>query len=116
MHPMSSARTAGTTSLWSIASWIFFALTVLFGVAFVTYWQVLRSSSADPQAGPLLGVLMIVGMGAAWQAAYASASIGAVLGLIGVAREDHRTRPAWAALVLNAAFALVTTILLFVLR
>jgi hypothetical protein len=111
----SPTRPAATTSPWSVVSWAFFGFAVLSGLALGTYWLVYRSASDDPQAGPLLGIPMLVGMGAAWAVACASASVGAGLGVIGLLREDHRTKPGWAALLLNAAVALVTAVLIFAL-
>jgi hypothetical protein len=106
---------AQATSAWSVVSWLFFGLVVLASLAFGTYLLVFRSASDDSQAGPIVGIPMLLGMGAAWGVACACASAGAVFGLIGVLRPGHRTRMGLAALALNGAAALVTTVLMFVL-
>jgi hypothetical protein len=106
---------AQATSAWSVVSWLFFGLVVLASVAFGTYLLVFRSASDDAQAGPILGIPMLVGMGAAWGVAWACALTGAVFGLIGVRRPAHRTRMGLGALALNGAAALVTTVLILVL-
>ena len=107
--------TVQSTSIWSVVSWLCFGLVVVLALLFGSSLSVFRSASDDPQAGPLVAIPMLAGMGAAWAVAWACASAGAVFGLVGVLRPAHRTKPGWAALALNGVVALVTTVLLFVL-
>jgi hypothetical protein len=109
----SSPRTA--TSVWSLASWALFALTVLATAAAGAWPLVLRPAAADPLAAPGAEVFAFLGVGAAWCAALACASLGALCGLIGLVRPDARTGPAWTALALNAAFVLGSFALLLIL-
>jgi hypothetical protein len=102
-------------SPWSIASWAFFGLTALAVVGAGAWWAALRPVAEDPRAGPVAGVFVPVGVGAAWLLALACASVGTLCGLIGVASPAGRSGPAWGAVALNGAFVAVSLVLLLIL-
>jgi len=84
---------------------------VLFGVAL----RLMRVTADDKLAAPFMGVASLVGMGAAYWAAWLCALLGTSLGIIGVLNPAHRTTLAWAALAVNGCFALVMSVLILVL-
>ena len=104
----------GTTSGWSVASWVFFGLVVL-SSAYGCCWLFVRSTSDDPLATFSVDMARMVGMATAYWIAWAFALAGAVTGLIGVSKNCHRTNPAWIAVALNGTFWFVVTALLWIL-
>jgi hypothetical protein len=118
MHPTTfpaNSAPAARESVWSFVSWAFFGLTVLGCVGIAVYGLILRASAADPVGGPLVGIPMLVGMGAAWWVALVGATAGTLCGLFGVLAPAHRTASAWVALALNGTFVLVSVALLLIL-
>jgi hypothetical protein len=122
MPPNNSSATSesppaggSATSAWSYASWAFFGLTLLACVMLAASWSAFRASAEDSRAGPILGVGMLLGMGAAWTAALCCAGVGLLFGLLGVLAPAGRTGAAWAALAFNGAFVLLSAVLLLAL-
>lgn len=111
MCPATIAR----SSLWTAASWAFFCLTVLAAAGVGGYALLYRSSAGDPQGGPMMGVVSVVGMGAAWCVALACSAVGTLCGLIGVLNPSGHTSGAWVAVALNAAVLLTSGALLLFL-
>ncbi len=103
------------SSVWSAASWVFFGLTVLSTAALGGYALLYRSSASDPLGGPMMGVISMAGIGAAWSVALTCSAIGALFGLIGVLNPSARTAAAWAALALNGIFIVASVAILLAL-
>jgi hypothetical protein len=106
---------SATTSAWSYASWAFFVIAALAAVGIGVWWVALRPATNDPYVGPVAEVLTLLGMGAAWWLAMACAALGALCGLVGVARPGGRTNAAWGALALNVALIAISLVLLHAL-
>jgi hypothetical protein len=104
-----------TSSAWSFASWGAFSLAVAAFVLFGAAFQLMRSTANDPRAGVWMGVISLVGLGAAYWAAWLWTLLGAVLGIIGVIRPEHRTMLGGAALTANGCIALVTSVPILVM-
>jgi hypothetical protein len=106
---------AAATSTWSYLSSGLFVLAALAAAGIGVWWVALRPAVNDPHVGPAAGVFALLGMGAAWWLALACAVLGALCGLVGVARPAGRTQAAWGALALNAAVTAVSLVLLMAL-
>jgi hypothetical protein len=111
MQPATTAATSHSSSAWSIASWIFFAVAV--GAALATGAGFLGSGSISEEGyGPVFKLFLILGAGFAWLATLALAGVGGLCGLIGLLNPSTRTRSAWAATALNAALVAVSFVLM----
>ena len=106
---------SAATSAWSYISWALFVLAILAAVGIGAWWVALRPATQDPYVGPVAEVFTLLGMGAAWRLAMACAALGALCGLVGVARPGGRTNAAWGALALNAAVIAISLVVLHAL-
>jgi hypothetical protein len=113
MRPATTSRLS--SSAWSAASWVFFGLTVLATAAIGVYALLYRSTAGDQQAGPLMGVILLTGMGAAWCVALACSGVGVLCGLVGVLNPSARTAATWSAVALNGAVVIASVALLLAL-
>jgi hypothetical protein len=112
MRPVATTPTSLSSSAWSAASWAFFGLTVLATAGIGGYALLYRASAGDPPGGPMMGVVSLAGMGAAWSVALACLGDRDLCGLVGVLKPSWRTAGTWAAVALNAAVVVVSVVLL----
>jgi hypothetical protein len=106
---------SAATSAWSYISWALFGLAVLAAEGIGAWWLALRPATQEPYLGPVAEVFTLLGVGAAWWLAMACAALGALCGLVGVARPGGRTKAAWGALALNAAVIAISLVILHAL-